>query len=102
MRKHAHATKVLVRVRVNERRAELTVLDNGIGESAGADGHTAGFGLLGMRERIALLNGTVTAHAEPNQGWRVEVSLPVPGGSEDGSGQSDERPAAPALAQAEG
>ncbi len=102
VRKHAHATKVLVRVRVNERRAELTVLDNGIGESASADGHTAGFGLLGMRERIALLNGTVTAHAEPNQGWRVEVSLPVPGGSEDGSGQSDERPAAPALAQAEG
>jgi signal transduction histidine kinase len=102
VRKHARATKVLVRVRVNERRAELTVLDNGQGDAASADGHMAGFGLLGMRERIALLNGTVTAHAEPSQGWRVEVSLPVPGGSEDESRHDDERPASPTLAQIEG
>lgn len=103
VRKHAHATKVLVRVRVNARRAELTVLDNGRGDAASADGHMAGFGLLGMRERIALLNGTVTAQAEPNQGWRVEVSLPVPGATEyDADHHGDERPETPALAQVEG
>ncbi len=103
VRKHAHATKVLVRVRVNERRAELTVLDNGQGEASSADGHAAGFGLLGMRERIALLNGTVTAQAEPSQGWRVEVSLPVPGGTEGGANHHDnERPALPTLARIEG
>jgi signal transduction histidine kinase len=104
VRKHAEATKVLVRVRVrvNERRAELTVLDNGRGEAAGADGHAPGFGLVGMRERIALLNGTVTARAEPSQGWRVEVSLPVPGANENGAVRGDDRPAARELAQTEG
>ena len=77
IRKHAQATKVLVRVRVDACRAELTVLDNGQGSVSGTDGRGSGFGLLGMRERIALLGGTVQAHPAPGQGWRVEISLPI-------------------------
>lgn len=77
IRKHAHASKVLVRLRVDDERAELTVLDNGAGAASGADGHEPGFGLLGMRERIALLGGTVTARAEPGRGWRVDARVPV-------------------------
>ena len=76
--KHAHATKALVRLRVDARAAELAVLDNGDGAASGVDGHKPGFGLLGMRERIALLGGDVTARPEPGRGWRVEVRLPVP------------------------
>jgi signal transduction histidine kinase len=76
IRKHAQATKVLLRVRVEGARAELLVRDNGIG--AANDGHEPGFGLLGMRERIALLSGTVSAGPDPERGWRVEVSFPLP------------------------
>jgi signal transduction histidine kinase len=74
-RKHAHADKVLLRLRVDPGAVELTVLDNGRG-AAGGDGQAPGFGLIGMRERVALLGGTVTAGAEPEHGWRVEVRVP--------------------------
>jgi signal transduction histidine kinase len=77
IRKHAAASKVLVRVRVDDAAAELTVLDNGQGASSRADGHAPGYGLLGMTERIALLGGTARASAEPGRGWRVEVRVPL-------------------------
>ena len=77
IRKHAQATKALVRVRVGERDVELTVLDNGVGAHSMSEGHEPGFGLLGMRERLALLNGEATARPEPDRGWRVEVRAPL-------------------------
>jgi signal transduction histidine kinase len=77
VRKHAQATKVLVRLRVDARRAELTVLDNGLGAKEDEPDHQPGFGLLGMRERIALLGGTASAGPQADRGWRVEVVVPV-------------------------
>jgi signal transduction histidine kinase len=94
VRKHAHATKVLVRLRVDERQAELTVLDNGVG----ADGERErqpGFGLLGMRERIDLLRGTASAGPEPDRGWRVEVVVPLAAPVSDGDGVHSPRVRAP-------
>lgn len=78
IRKHTQATKVLVRLRVDEQVAELAVLDNGRGAESVADGHEPGFGLLGMSERVALLGGHMSAGAEPGRGWRVDVRIPVP------------------------
>jgi signal transduction histidine kinase len=78
IRKHAQASKVLLRVRAEPTCAELVALDNGEGAVAAADGHEPGFGLLGMRERIELLGGTVSARPEPERGWRVEVRIPIP------------------------
>ena len=77
VRKHAQATKALVRLRVNGGQAELTVLDNGRGAADGAEESPSGFGLQGIRERIALVGGRVTAGPEPGGGWRVEATLPV-------------------------
>jgi signal transduction histidine kinase len=87
IRKHAHATKVLLRLRVEESHAELLVRDNGIGNSL--DAHEPGFGLLGMRERIALLGGVVQAGPDPEHGWRVEVSLPIPRAEAEEPAESD-------------
>ena len=42
IRKHARATKVLVRLRVEDDQVDLTVLDNGVGAESAADGHRAG------------------------------------------------------------
>jgi signal transduction histidine kinase len=78
VRKHAAADKVLVRLRITERSAELTVLDNGSRAGAAApDGYAPGFGLLGMRERMALLGGSAAAGPEPKRGWRVEAQAPM-------------------------
>jgi signal transduction histidine kinase len=86
IRKHARATKVLVSLSTSDEpvsQVELTVLDNGQGAAdrngthEAHDAQTAGYGLLGMRERVALLGGTVIAGPGPAQGWRVEVVIPL-------------------------
>ena len=77
VRKHARATRVLLRLRLEDRRVELTVLDNGQGAaSAGADA-SSGFGLTGVRERIALLGGAIRTGPEPEHGWRLEAIVPL-------------------------
>jgi len=80
IRKHAHATKVLLRLSTSDgevRQVELTVLDNGQGCEPSHEQSASGFGLRGMRERVALLDGTLQAGPQPGHGWRVEVVLPL-------------------------
>ncbi len=80
IRKHAHATKVLLRLSTSggeEGQVELTVLDNGQGCEPSHEQRASGFGLRGMGERVALLDGTLRAGPQPGHGWRVEVVLPL-------------------------
>ncbi|MEV2248837.1 histidine kinase [Streptomyces sp. NPDC049970] len=79
VRKHAGTgTKAEVSVvRVGET-AEVTVLDDGRGADARtgpADG--GGHGLIGMRERVTALGGTLTAGPRYGGGFRVHAILPV-------------------------
>jgi signal transduction histidine kinase len=80
VRKHAHASKVLLRLRVERDAVELTALDNG--EPAAETMNPPGYGLVGMKERVALLGGAITAGPEPERGWRVEARLPLNATSE--------------------
>src|SRR5581483_1621855 len=51
VRKHAHATKVLVRLRYEQETLELLIRDNGNGPSQERNEHrTGGFGLIGLGE----------------------------------------------------
>jgi signal transduction histidine kinase len=75
-RRHARkATRIEVRVEVDDERARLTVTDDG---AAGPTG-TPGYGIAGMTERAALLGGTCTAGRSPNGGWLVTAELPRTG-----------------------
>ncbi|MFE6662293.1 sensor histidine kinase [Streptomyces sp. NPDC057697] len=56
--------------------AEITVIDNGSG-SGGDGGDGGGHGLLGMRERVTALGGTLTAGPRYGGGFRVHAILPV-------------------------
>ena len=89
IRKHAHATKVLLRLSTSdgeEGQVELTVLDNGQGRESIHEQSASGFGLRGMRERVALLDGRLSSGPQPGHGWRVEVVLPLtPRGPAEGS-----------------
>jgi signal transduction histidine kinase len=84
VRKHAQASKVLVRLRYEDGTLDLLVLDNGKGTA-----HTAperqgeGFGLVGLRERIELLGGQVSYGPAEQGGYRVTVQVPVPAAHSD-------------------
>ncbi|MDR6976461.1 signal transduction histidine kinase [Streptomyces sp. 3330] len=45
----------------------------------------AGHGITGMRERVSMLNGEMTAEPTPAGGYEVTVFLPVPAASESGT-----------------
>ncbi|MFT4166957.1 MAG: histidine kinase [Microlunatus sp.] len=74
-RRHArHATQVTVAVTGDAERVRLTIDDDG---SPGVGGRApAGYGLVGMQERAALLGGTFQAGPMAERGWRVEADLP--------------------------
>jgi len=79
IRKHAQASKVLVRLRYEDGALELLVLDNGKGAAdTTPERHGEGFGLVGLRERIELLGGQVSYGPAEQGGYRVRVHAPVP------------------------
>jgi signal transduction histidine kinase len=78
IRKHAQASKVLLRLRYEDGVIELLVLDNGQGASKSDALQANGFGLIGLRERIELLGGQVTYSAAEQGGFRVVVRVPGP------------------------
>ena len=69
--KHAQATAVTLNLTYEPAAITVTIRDNGIGFAPGALEHAGlanapwgGFGLLGMRERIAALGGTLDIRSE--------------------------------------
>ncbi|WP_329249433.1 sensor histidine kinase [Streptomyces sp. NBC_01478] len=72
-----HAGTRACRVTLDYRDDELAleVTDDGRGHGTVTD---TGFGLAGMRERVALLHGEFTAAPRPEGGFRVAARLPVP------------------------
>jgi len=76
--KHADATGARVNVRYAADALELQVVDDGRATSV-ANGEAGGHGLIGMRERVALFGGELTASPRPGQGYEVRARLPVEG-----------------------
>jgi len=70
--KHANATTVNVGLNYSDDRIRLTIEDNGVGASESE----GGFGLLGIRERVQLLNGSVRVTTGAGKGFILEVEVP--------------------------
>ncbi|MET0650346.1 MAG: chemotaxis protein CheB [Pyrinomonadaceae bacterium] len=78
--KHAQAARVSVILERRDGDAVLIVEDDGVGFDApeGAEwGGGRGLGLVGMRERVALLGGSVEFESEPGKGTTVFARVPV-------------------------
>lgn len=72
--KHAQASQARVRVSRNASALELDISDDGAGSSEEApEGH----GLIGMRERAALLGGVLEAGPGENGGFAVRARFPL-------------------------
>jgi signal transduction histidine kinase len=73
--KHAAAEHATIAIETSDGRVRLRVEDDGTGfDSAAA---TDGFGLIGMRERAALLQGTVEIGSGSTTGTTVTAELPA-------------------------
>jgi signal transduction histidine kinase len=81
--KHASdATDAFVLAEVNGAELHLRVTDNGHETTRRPAGGSGGYGLVGMRERVALLKGRLSAGRGPDGGWRVEAWLPLAAGED--------------------
>jgi signal transduction histidine kinase len=73
--KHGGAHRAVVEVTEVGGQVSVTVRDDGVGFDPATA--TTGFGLIGMRERAELLNGTIDTDSVPGRGTTIRVLLPV-------------------------
>lgn len=77
---HADATKVTVRVEHQGSNLVCTIEDDGSGFAVGRETNVAeerGLGLLGMRERMKHLGGSLTVESEPGGGTKITAMVPL-------------------------
>jgi len=80
---HAHATLVTVRLTQERDSVCLEVKDDGVGFDSSAIGvpspqaRASGWGLVGMRERVALAGGEFAVQSQLGHGTRVTVEVPL-------------------------
>jgi signal transduction histidine kinase len=73
--KHAGARSVEVAMSELDDRLIVTVRDDGTGFEPSSG--RRGFGIVGMRERVALVNGRLEIESRPGRGTTVRAELPV-------------------------
>ena len=74
--KHANAASMTVRLSATHDRLDIDVRDNGRGQPQQEPLPSGGYGLEGLRERVALYGGRLTAGPLPDGGWHVTAALP--------------------------
>ena len=81
VRKHAHATEVVVTLSYMDDLAVLDIQDNGVGVDANRVQASAagagGFGLPAKRVRVARVGGTLTLESVPGEGTTLVVEVPL-------------------------
>ena len=74
MRKYAQASSAEVVLDYQDQeRVRLHVSDAGVG----TDAPSGGYGLIGIRERVQMLGGTMCIETAPGEGFRLEVEVPA-------------------------
>jgi signal transduction histidine kinase len=79
--KHANAVRISVVLEADVGEVHLIVEDNGAGfvqeHSGGSGAETSGFGLLGMRERLAIVSGSLVIETAPDLGTALFCRIPT-------------------------
>ncbi|MGY2703773.1 sensor histidine kinase [Nocardioides sp. HB32] len=70
--KHSGASLVRVEAEVRDRAVVVAVRDDGVG---GAD-PTRGSGLIGLRDRVEILGGSIAVSSRPGEGTTIRATLP--------------------------
>ncbi|RME51712.1 MAG: hypothetical protein D6796_00305, partial [Caldilineae bacterium] len=86
--RHAQAHQATVELAFFPAQITLTITDDGAGfephKALWPDGHTTGWGLLGMQERASLVGGEWRVHSAPGEGTQIQVRIPLMGKQKDG------------------
>jgi signal transduction histidine kinase len=83
VRKHAHARHVVVRLfSASPRALGLSIADDGAGLGSGLNlaalANAGHYGLVGISERVALLQGKLRIYNRPGGGLSIEAEIPHP------------------------
>jgi signal transduction histidine kinase len=91
--KHSQAEHATLRVEELDSSIRIEVADNGLGFDPNLV--REGFGLVGMRERAALLGGTLSVDSERGAGTRIRAEIPLNPPAEEEEEDSAESPTGP-------
>jgi PAS domain S-box-containing protein len=75
--KYANATRISLKLEQRQHEIVLVIQDNGRGLPESDEKKKSGFGILGMRERVAMLNGNFTITSSPGKGVCIEATVPI-------------------------
>jgi signal transduction histidine kinase len=78
--KHANAKNVRVAVRQFQDRLVAEIEDDGRGfpvNEQGMPSRTGGLGLLGIRERVAIVGGSLSIDSAPGRGAKISLRIPL-------------------------
>jgi len=87
VQKHAGAQKVAVKLEILPQRVNVLIKDNGCGFDVDEvlSGRREGtYGLIGIRERVQLLDGQLSIRANRGQGTSIMVNIPLGGEGDRG------------------
>jgi PAS domain S-box-containing protein len=76
--KHSKATLVTIQLNKEPYLLMLEIIDNGIGFDKNNSGRHDSYGMIGMKERVVLLEGKLEITSETDKGTCVKVEIPVP------------------------
>lgn len=76
VKRHAQAEKTVIQLSYKTQLIALIITDDGIGFNPD-EVETGRFGLIGMNERVKLLNGTLRLESGDHEGTRIEVVVPL-------------------------
>ena len=75
--RHANASQIVIHLENSANEFILYIEDNGVGFDKKQSGQTKTLGLLGMKERTLMMKGEFLIESKPNNGTKVEVSVPL-------------------------
>lgn len=74
--KHSKATDVTITLAYEDNTLMLEIIDNGIGFDENHKGRTDSYGMIGMKERVFLLEGELNIIGKLGEGTTVRIELP--------------------------
>jgi signal transduction histidine kinase len=75
--RHAEAKNVEVNLKLRKNKLTFEIIDDGIGTTKENIDNINSLGIIGMKERVATINGEINFITIPNKGTKIKIVIPV-------------------------